>query len=274
MKENTIQFKTRALRATALGQVGYLFELAGMRLLIDPYLTDSVAETYGAHLRRLAWPQIGPADLAGIDWVLLTHAHLDHADPDSLRTVFGQSPGAHVLCPYEVTPIAIAAGARPAAVVVAEEIGWRDLGSDLSVKVIPAAHTAIERNEIGQPRYVGFLLKGHGTTLYHAGDTIPHPEIFSALKGERIDFGFLPVNERNFFRDEAGIVGNMTVREAFEMADRLGVATLVPTHWDLFAPNSTTLWEIEALHSHLKPSCRLRVLRCGEVQSLEAERRA
>jgi hypothetical protein len=33
-----------------------------------------------------------------------------------------------------------------------------------------------------------------------------------------IDVAFLPMNERSFFRKRRGIIGNMSVREAFAMA--------------------------------------------------------
>jgi L-ascorbate 6-phosphate lactonase len=137
-----------------------------------------------------------------------------------------------------------------------------------SLRAVPAAHTEIHRNLEGELRDVGYLLKMGDTTIYHAGDTIPHPEIFTALKGEGIDIAFLPVNERNHYRDAQGIIGNMTLREAFQMATDLGVKTLIPTHWDMFAPNSAFPEEIELLHKLLAPPFELKILHAG--QSLDA----
>ena len=52
-----------------------------------------------------------------------------------------------------------------------------------------------------------------------AGDTSVYEELLSCLKSVApIDVAFLPVNEGTF-RDRRGIVGNMSVREAFELAD-------------------------------------------------------
>jgi len=55
--------------------------------LIDPYLSDFLAEKYqGAefpHLRMMQAP-IEPSRLADLDWVFCTHRHSDHMDPGTL----------------------------------------------------------------------------------------------------------------------------------------------------------------------------------------------
>ena len=58
----------------------------------------------------------------------------------------------------------------------------------------------------------------------------------------------LPVNEDNYFRRRRGIVGNMTVREAFGLASEVGIRTVLPVHWDMFCVNSTSLLEIQAVY--------------------------
>ncbi|MGE4056620.1 MAG: MBL fold metallo-hydrolase, partial [Vicinamibacterales bacterium] len=60
-----------------------------------------------------------------------------------------------------------------------------------------------------------------------------------------------------YYRDGRGIIGNMSVREAFQMAADLGVTTLVPMHWDLFAPNSVPREELALLYELLRPPFRL-----------------
>jgi L-ascorbate 6-phosphate lactonase len=250
-----------------LGQVGYLFEKNGARILIDPYLTDSVADNFGSMFRRRSTPTLPAGALVDIDWVLLTHAHLDHADPASIRSVLATSPQAKFLCSYEAESIVLGAGAPAEQVVRA--CGQVVAGKGgLVIHTIPAAHTALERNAANELRYVGFLLGWGDLTLYHAGDTIPHAEIFSALAGQRIDFAFLPINERNYFRDAAGIVGNMSTREAFEFAKLIGAKTLIPTHWDLFEPNGTFPWEVEALYQASSLPFALRFLPCGAAYYL------
>jgi L-ascorbate metabolism protein UlaG (beta-lactamase superfamily) len=69
------------------------------------------------------------------------------------------------------------------------------------------------------------------------------------LKGAGpIDTALLPVNEDNYFRRRRGIVGNMTIREAFGLAAELGIRSVVPVHWDMFAVNSASPDEIKAVY--------------------------
>jgi L-ascorbate metabolism protein UlaG (beta-lactamase superfamily) len=63
-----------------------------------------------------------------------------------------------------------------------------------------------------------------------------------------IDIALLPVNEDNFFRRRRGIVGNMTIREAFGLAAEVGIRRVVPVHWDMFAVNSASPEEIKAVY--------------------------
>jgi L-ascorbate metabolism protein UlaG (beta-lactamase superfamily) len=49
----------------------------------------------------------------------------------------------------------------------------------------------------------------------------------------------------------------MSVREAFQMAAELGATTLVPIHWDLFAPNSVFREELLLLYDLLRPPFRM-----------------
>lgn len=252
----------------ALGQAGVRLRFVDTVVYIDPYLTDFVADTCGRELKRLTPPPLLPSDVTDAAWVLITHAHPDHADPTTLQPLAAASPEARFMCTPPTAAILDAIDVRPSRVVVADS-EWRPLSPAVSVRAIPAAHTNIERDECGHFSYVGYLLRADGRLLYHAGDTMPHQEIFDALRAEgRIDLALLPVNERNYFRDAQGIVGNMSVREAFMMARQIGAAAVVPIHWDLFEPNSTSKAEIQLLYSLMQPGFELRLCESGECRGL------
>ena len=248
-----------------LGQTGCLLDTGSHRILVDPYLSDAVADQFGSDLARRVPAPFTAATCPRIDFLLLTHAHLDHTDPATLAPLLGVQPHIKIFAPYESRQILRDLGHN---VAEAPPVTWSQIAPALSCRAVPAAHTEIHRNSKGELRDVGYLLKIGAVTIYHAGDTIPHPEIFAALAGEGIDIALLPVNERNHYRDAHGIIGNMTLREAFQMATNLGVKTLIPTHWDMFAPNSVFPEEIELLHKLLAPPFKLKILQAGQTLSL------
>ena len=90
----------------------------------------------------------------------------------------------------------------------------------------------------GQPRFVGYVLSTGDVSIYHSGDTLVKSELLHELSSRAVDVALLPINGRDYFREEAGLVGNMGVREAVQLAVRTGIRTLVPMHWDLFAGNT------------------------------------
>src|SRR4051812_32269558 len=69
------------LAITWVGHATVLLELGGVRLLTDPVVRDRVGP-----LVRVA-PAVSPEVLDGIDAVLLSHLHADHADIPSLERV-------------------------------------------------------------------------------------------------------------------------------------------------------------------------------------------
>lgn len=213
---------------TWLGQASVLVEAGGARLLIDPFFSEMEG-------RRFPPP---PLDVyaADIDRVLVTHEHIDHLDPDSLRAVAERSPGAEVIAP---APLAAQVeglpfhGVRPGDVV--EVPGG-------TVRVVPAVHAIHPRDGYSQggdpPRFVGYVLALDGVAIYHAGDTIVTDEVVAGLEGVTVDVALLPVNGRTYFREREDLVGNLGPRDAVALAVHCGARVLVPIHWDLIEGNT------------------------------------
>src|SRR5204862_5164537 len=70
------------VRLTYVGHATVVIDMAGTRLITDPVLRPRVA-----HLRR--YGPVDTGDAAGIDGVLISHAHMDHLDPASLALLAG-----------------------------------------------------------------------------------------------------------------------------------------------------------------------------------------
>lgn len=82
-----------------LGHSGFLLQVGGVRLLVDPVLTTAAPVPF---LER-PFPGTNiftPRDLPGIDALIITHNHYDHLDYDTVRNL--RIKTGHVYCPLGV----------------------------------------------------------------------------------------------------------------------------------------------------------------------------
>jgi L-ascorbate 6-phosphate lactonase len=231
-----------SLYYTFLGQVGVLISYGGINLIIDPYLSDYVKDLYGERFVRNYPFDFKAVDLSNIDYCLITHAHEDHCDPNSINLLLKQNNDLKVICDFksrEILKDKVEVETKVFVPKVGEEIIMTE---EIKVKTIPSAHTKISIKN-GFSEFNGYIIHVGKYTLYHPGDTIPNREIEEYLPN-KIDLAFMPINERNFFRDEIGIIGNMTIREAQQWSRELGIKKVIATHWDLFELNSTSQQEL------------------------------
>jgi L-ascorbate metabolism protein UlaG (beta-lactamase superfamily) len=247
-----------------LGQTGLKINLSSVCILVDPYLSHSVEELDSADLVRQVPIAYQPSSLNYVDWVLITHEHMDHCDPHTIPAIAEASPQARFMAPEPVRKQLREWGIGEERISGATPT-WLELGYNLKVKAVPAAHPRILRGQDGQPKAVGFLLERDGKRVWVAGDTSVCDELIHQLRDQRpIHTAFLPVNEDNFFRRRRGIVGNMSIREAFGLAAELKIKQVVPVHWDLFEINSTSIEEIQAVYSAYSWPFQL-VMKAGEI---------
>lgn len=242
---------------TTLGQSGFRFQFGDCIVYIDPYLSDYVEKVEGETRRRKVPIVVDPARINDADYVLITHAHLDHCDPETIVPISVASPLCRYVCPSAVADTLKKLGIGGNRIVVASE-RWLAPTDTLNVRAVPAAHPVIDKDAEGNPRCVGYVFEFKGRRIYHSGDTSVCREILNTLlRIGTIDVAILPVNERNYYRERDGIIGNMTIREAFTMATDIGVQILVPMHWDMFEVNSAFREEIELLYKLIRPNFEL-----------------
>ena len=85
-----------------LGQSGYLLQWKGKRILIDPYLSDSLTKKYSATDKphtRISELVIRPELLKNILGVTSSHNHTDHLDAETLMPVLKNNPGIQFIIP-------------------------------------------------------------------------------------------------------------------------------------------------------------------------------
>jgi L-ascorbate 6-phosphate lactonase len=246
-----------------LGQVSFLFEANGNKFLIDPYFSNSVEERENSEVKRMVPIFYAPETLADIDFVLITHAHRDHCDPDTLVPLSEASPNCQFYGPATVIEVLEKSGISSDRMTLVNDQPFQ-LG-DITITPVPSAHPKVEPDARGGWKAIGYIIKVKGKRYYHPGDTAVSAEIIEMVSMYApIDVGMIPVNEINYYRNQEGIIGNMSLREAFQFAEDVGVKLLIPTHWDMFDKNQVFREEIELLYRKIQPDFVLHILNAGE----------
>jgi L-ascorbate metabolism protein UlaG (beta-lactamase superfamily) len=240
-----------------LGQAGFLLRHDERVVLIDPYLSDSLAEKYRGrpfdHRRSMTAP-ITPEAVPRVDLVLCTHRHGDHMDAGTLPVLAQLHPGCRFVVPTAERPHASAIGLPPDRLIAADVGTTLSPLDGVSITPIPAAHETLKRDEAGRHHFLGYCIEVDGARLYHSGDCVPYDGLVEIVRAQGPTLGLLPVNGRDAFRAAAGVPGNFTLDEAIALCRAAGIADLMPHHWGMFAFNSIDAHLIDALAESNHPT--------------------
>jgi L-ascorbate metabolism protein UlaG (beta-lactamase superfamily) len=249
----------RAVDLSWLGQAGFLVQTASQSILIDPYLSDSLATKYRGrefpHERLMPSP-IALDEIGGIgqlDFVLCTHRHSDHMDPETLAVIAASHPRCSFVVPAADADHALAVGLSAERLLPIDAGDTVPLVTGVTVTAIPAAHESFEQDAAGRHRFLGYVISVASLTLYHSGDTVVYPGLATTLAGKAIDCALLPVNGRDAYRASQGVPGNMTACEAIDLCNAAGIPQLVPHHFGMFAFNTASDADLERLRRCVAP---------------------
>ena len=145
---------------TWLGHSTVVLDVDGARLIADPLL-----RRHAGILRRRGRPP-DPASWDGVDAVLLSHLHHDHAELKSLRLL---PPSAPVITgPANVPWLR----KRRFAAVAPPDREWIEVGPAAGVRVTLCGARHASRPMPHRPNGAnGHLVRGHSATVWLAGDT-------------------------------------------------------------------------------------------------------
>ena len=201
------------MKIVFLGQNGILIKSKKSTFVIDPYLSDSVAETEPQNVRRQKIDEkffkIKP------DVILITHSHADHYDEETLDKLLENNVGAVLLVPPSVY---FAAKKRYSG---CNCVYFR---SGTSFSVGGAVFTAVKA-EHSDPEAIGAVISCDDKTLYVTGDTLYSERVFESLPQTEFDAVFLPINGRG---------NNMNPVDAAKFAKRVNTRFVVPMHFGMF----------------------------------------
>ena len=239
---------------TWIGHATVIIDIGGTRLLTDPVLGSRAGP-----LRRHG-AAVGADAADGVDAVLISHLHSDHADLPSLRSLGRDVP--IVAPPGAARWLARRRFRR----VQALSEGESTQVGETRVSAVAAVHDGRRWKRLGAADSVGFVVEA-GTSVYFAGDTDVFPAM-ADLRG-RVDIALLPVAG---WGPTVG-PGHMDPQRAAQAAALIRPRLAIPIHWGtLGVPWKRPSDDERAAPAHafvtaaatLAPDVEVRVLQPGE----------
>lgn len=204
--------KEKIMKIIWLGQAGLLFETKNLKIMIDPYLSDSVGKINPKKYRRVAVDEsffkIKP------DVMIFTHNHLDHYDPETVERFITENSNITVLAPKSVWDEVRKIGGNNNYVLFNRHTSWTESG--IKFTAVKAEHSDITP--------IGVIIDDGERKYYITGDTLYNEEIFEDIP-DNIYALFLPVN---------GVGNNMNMTDASLFAKRVNAQKTVPMHIGMF----------------------------------------
>lgn len=218
-------------RVTWFGHSTMLFEIDGMRVLVDPVFGERASPFSFAGPKRFHPPPATIDQLPPIDVVLLSHDHHDHLNPESIRALAAR----HV--PF-VTSLGVGArleklGVEPGLIT---ELDWWEEhvlpGGALSLTATPAQHfSGRGLHDRNSTLWSSWVLTTTKRRVFYSGDTGLTEELRDI--GKRFGPFDMSILEIGAWHPAWGAIhlGPANALKAFEM---LGGGTLLPVHWGTF----------------------------------------
>lgn len=238
------------VRVWRLPQAGIVLKSADVVVVVDPYVSDwleTASPDNPEPVVRARPSTLAPAELTLADVVLCTHEHPDHLDRGAVGAIAGDE-GPAVVVPEPARTLVERWGvavARVTGVLADQTVDVRGV----RITALPAAHAFHPdpeafggytwwTDDAGRHRALGYVLDVGGVRLFHAGDGVHWPGLDTRLHAMGVEVGLLPINGRDWRREQAGLVGNLTARDAADLADAADLRLTVPLHYDGIVGNT------------------------------------
>lgn len=195
-----------------LGQAGLLFQLKDIKIIIDPYFSNSVENINPKNYRRQ--PIYKEVFNIKPDIMIFTHNHLDHFDPETVEKFIKSDSNITVLSPKSVWDKVRKIGGENNYVMFNRHTTWTQNG--VSFTAVKAEHS--------DETPIGIIIDDGKKKYYITGDTLYNNEIFEDIPKD-IYALFLPIN---------GIGNNMNIADAEIFSNKINPKKTVPIHFGMF----------------------------------------
>jgi L-ascorbate metabolism protein UlaG (beta-lactamase superfamily) len=215
------------LHAAWLGHSTVFLKIDGIKLITDPVFSEKVGIEIGpltVGIKRLVAAALHGHQLPGPDVILLSHAHMDHLDRPSLRSLY--SPETTVITATKTSDLI-----RISRFGAVHELNWGEQVevSGLKIRAFEVNHWGARVRTDTYRGYNGYLIETPRYRIVFGGDTA-HTHAFRQVKGARsTDLAIMPIGAY-----QPWIRYHCNPEQAWEMAQDCGAEYVLPVHHQTF----------------------------------------
>jgi N-acyl-phosphatidylethanolamine-hydrolysing phospholipase D len=209
------------LSALWVGHATVLLRFGRRFVLTDPNLSGRILV-----VPRVTPPSLTPAQLPPIDVVVVSHLHIDHFDPWTLRRI---SHRAELLYPVGGESYMASVEQRTRALKPWESVQV----SGLRITAVPVRHAGGRYlvDALWNHTSSGYVIEGGGRTVFFAGDTGYDGKAFKEIRKRfpSIDLALVPIAPAR-----GGNPNHADPEEALRILDDVGARYMIPIHFEAY----------------------------------------
>ena len=220
-----------------IGHATFLVRLDGVTVLTDPVFSRRASPMSFAGPARVLPPGLFIDDLPPIDVVVISHAHYDHLDTQTLDKL----PNKQNIT--AIVPLGLGKYFKGYGAV--REVDWYDevtlpaKNSTFRLTAYPAVHWSNRSPfDVNRTLWMSYGFSAGGRSVYHTGDTETHDTLFADIGAHMAknhggcDLGLMSIGAyapRDFMRG-----AHMDPEGGAAMGRDVGCKRMVPMHWGTF----------------------------------------
>ncbi len=215
-----------ALTIANLGHATLLVDFLGVRLITDPSFFDRVGLSVGPLFtigpRRMTAAPLEPDQVGNLDLILITHAHMDHLDVQSLKAM--PKHAVVVACEHCSNLIA------PLGFTDVRELRWGEETEvkGLRIRAMGANHWGKRWPFGADYGFDSYVLERNGRRMLIACDSA-YTDLFGSLANSPPDVAVFSIGAY-----DPWIWNHADPEQVWEMFRQTGARYLVPVHWGTF----------------------------------------
>jgi L-ascorbate metabolism protein UlaG (beta-lactamase superfamily) len=233
-RPNPAAWSDNRITAAWLGHATVLINFFGIKILTDPVLFPRIGMrlpglTLGP--KRLTAPALTIHDLPKIDIVLLSHAHFDHFD---MQTLHRLARSTTAITAHRTSDLLRWTRFRDVS-----ELRWNEsksvttLAGKIDIVAFRVKHWGARMRRDTFRGYNGYVLEKNNRRILFGGDTAMSDSFAELRASGPIDLAILPIGAYNPW-----VHSHCTPEQAVKMADEAGAHFIMPVHHQTFRLSS------------------------------------